>query len=83
METFIITYDNLQRFKSSASIDKLEALRDYFLKYIMEYHKNRNDWIENLISRLSNLAEILQIFHVVLCNYTLQIFKLKLLIFLR
>ncbi|MEA5592980.1 CHAT domain-containing protein [Rivularia sp. UHCC 0363] len=61
LETFIITSDNLQRFKLSTSTDKLKAFIDWNNKYLNTYYNNKTKWINNLASHLTQLAEILHI----------------------
>ena len=59
-ETFIITSENLQRFNCSTSVDDLQAFFDWGSKY-WKYYNNKAEWIDNLVSSLNKLAEILNI----------------------
>ncbi len=61
LETFIITSDNLQRFNSSTSTDNLKAFTNWNFNYLDAYYSNKAEWINNLPSRLTQLAEILHI----------------------
>ncbi|WP_414620948.1 CHAT domain-containing protein [Calothrix sp. CCY 0018] len=61
LETFIITSNNLQRLNSSTSTDNLKAFIDWNNKYLNAYYNNYDEWINNLPSRLTQLAEILNI----------------------
>ncbi|MEO1183207.1 MAG: CHAT domain-containing protein [Cyanobacteria bacterium J06636_27] len=57
LETFIITYNDLQRFNSS----DLEALEDWNSNYLNAYYNNKAEWINNLASNLTQLTQILNI----------------------
>jgi CHAT domain-containing protein len=61
LETFIITSDNIKRFNSSISTDTLQALINSSAKYLDAYYTNKAEWINNLASYLTQLAEILNI----------------------
>lgn len=62
LQTFIITSDNLQRFNLSIPNDNLQALNDWTDKYLNTYYNNNKaEWINNLASYLTQLAEILKI----------------------
>ncbi|AFY53446.1 hypothetical protein Riv7116_0865 [Rivularia sp. PCC 7116] len=61
LETFIITSDNLQRFNSSTSTGNLKAFTDWNFNYLDAYYSNKDEWKDNLFSRLNQLAQILNI----------------------
>ncbi len=61
LETFIITCKSLQRLNTSQSSKKLDALIDWNNEYLNTHYNNKIEWINTLTSRLSYLAEILQI----------------------
>ena len=61
LETFIINSDNLQRFHSSTSTDNLKALEDWNNNYLNAYYSNKDEWIDNISSSLTQLAKILNI----------------------
>ena len=61
LESFIITSDNFQRLQLSTPADN-QALEDWNYKYLNSYNNNnKTEWINNLASRLTQLAEILHI----------------------
>ncbi len=60
LETFIITSDNFQRLQLSTPADN-QALEDWNYKYLNSYNKDKTEWITNLASYLTQLAEILRI----------------------
>ncbi|WP_414619974.1 CHAT domain-containing protein [Calothrix sp. CCY 0018] len=61
LETFIITSDNLQRFNSFISADNSKAFADWNFNYLNAYYNNKTEWINSLPSRLTQLAQILNI----------------------
>ncbi|MDZ8238504.1 MAG: CHAT domain-containing tetratricopeptide repeat protein [Nostoc sp. ChiQUE01a] len=60
-ETFIITRHSLERLTLSTSTDNLTALEDWANEYLGEYNQDKNQWINNLASRLSRLPVILHL----------------------
>jgi CHAT domain-containing protein len=61
LETFIISRNNLQQLHISQN-NNLDALIDWFNDYLKAYRKQVNtEWKDTLLSRLEQLAKILQI----------------------
>jgi CHAT domain-containing protein len=59
--TFIITHHHLHPIVISSSAEDMTALENWDREYRDSYQKQNNQWINNLASRLQNLAEILHI----------------------
>ncbi|MBE9214965.1 CHAT domain-containing protein [Plectonema cf. radiosum LEGE 06105] len=61
LETFIITRSNLQRLNTSKTSNNLDALGNWNNEYLNAYYNQKFEWKNNLDSRLTYLAEILQL----------------------
>ena len=59
--TFIITRHHLHPIVISSSAEDMTALENWDREYRDSYQKQNNQWINNLASRLQNLAKILHI----------------------
>ncbi|MEG4242904.1 tetratricopeptide repeat protein [Microcoleus sp. Pol10_D6] len=59
--TFIITCHHPHPIVVSSSFEDMTALTNWDIDYRDLYHKPKNEWINNLASRLQNLAQILHI----------------------
>jgi CHAT domain-containing protein len=61
LETFIITSDSLKRLNSSTSTDNFKAFVDWSFNYLNAYYRNKDEWIDNFTSSLTQLTEILNL----------------------